>query len=153
VFGVFFLAISFVISLFLPAMSGEGGFFDEGVETKGYVLLCRGWLYMPFAVVWLANPLFVIAIVGVIRSAFWAIIVAGVSFLLSVIPFVLFATSWEWKIRFDWPVSIVFGNGKLRLEMGYLMWVGCHALLLVMAVTAFIIRKRRERIIREYYQP
>jgi hypothetical protein len=120
------IAISWTVSLALPAVDAAGS------TLTGFEVLLQGWRGVRAAVpAWLANPLFLIALVlSARRRAAAAALVASLAVALSLTSFV------AREIAAASGVAVP----PVRLHAGFYVWLGAQLALVAVALAA---RRRR----------
>lgn len=123
-----------IASFCCPVFAGKGGFFEDEPPAIGLDLLLRGWRYWPVNVIWMANPLLVLALIDSFRGHRWrAFALQFAATILALGPLCLVAYSWNFDdIRLN-PPRLIFAGGRLIFEVGYLLWLCCH--IVVLAIT------------------
>ena len=135
----------FIASCEMSAVHGHGGVLKDGVELLGWDLLGFGWMKPPPVpglanlacwACWLANPLFVLALVALLRQQFRkASVFSSLGMGIGLTPIVIL--SWNHvEFHLAAPIRIVSYGGPqyFELRLGYMLWLYSHTTLFLSAL-------------------
>jgi hypothetical protein len=138
----------FFIACIMTPGHGHGGFLEDGIEPMGWWWLVFGWnfgiLSPVYFLVWLANPLWILSFVSVLRRKYGTgSIASATAAALSLVPLALFSETY-FEVRIEPPIALIFHGGRMELRLGYFAWVSSHAALFVGASLLWF-RAKREK--------